>query len=109
MKKIILVFMFMFMMISCATIEYKAENKGLFNIELVTKDGKKVDITVKAEVTVTDGVVTMEAEAYGDYQDETGRYTCTVKMNLDKKPVKNVISLEEDCELVYKKDEKKLA
>ena len=74
MKKVFLL-LFVFIMFGCATVEFTGENKGLFNIDLVTRSGKKVDITVKADVQIVNGEVIVNATAYASYQDENGRYT----------------------------------
>ena len=88
-------------MFGCATVEFHGENKGLFNIDLVTKSGKTVQITIKADVHIVDGEVILATTAYASYQNENGRYTCTVKIGSDGKTVKEILNIKEDCELDY--------
>ena len=113
MKKLLFLSIFI-MMTSCATVEFKGSNQGLFQIQIETvKDGKPVLVTVtaKADVQIVDGQVIMDTSAYVAYEDESGRYTCTVKIGSDGNPIKDILVISEDCELVYGKKpiEKKTA
>ncbi len=99
MKRIVLMIILAVIMAGCASaVTYEGENH--FKIEVKEEEtGEKFLLDCHVGIT-TEGGVTLDSECVGFFEKDGKTIRCSVDIGSDGKPVKEKLSIKQDCEVL---------